>query len=192
MRLSGGKLKCWGGNYLGQLGDGTLINSDTPVEPIGITDAAQVSVGWEQVCVLLSTAHVDCWGGNSYGQLGNGSTTGPDKCSFAEPPVACSTEPVEVAGITDASSVTAGGDNTCARLSAGRVVCWGLNAFGGLGDGSATEAETCRSFACSTQPVEVAGATDPTQVSAGGDGACALLPTGHVECWGENLFGAAR
>lgn len=35
--LPGGHVECWGGNSLGQLGDGTLTNSDTPVEPLGIT-----------------------------------------------------------------------------------------------------------------------------------------------------------
>lgn len=187
--LSNGKLRCWGGNYLGQLGNGTLISSDTPVEPVGISEPVQVSVGWEQVCARLSNAHVDCWGGNLYGQLGNGSTTGPDKCAFAQPPGACSTEPVEVTGVADASSVTAGGDDTCAQLQTGHVVCWGLNAFGGLGDGSATGPETCRGFSCSSVPVEVTGLADPIQVSAGGDGACALLPGGHIECWGENIGG---
>jgi alpha-tubulin suppressor-like RCC1 family protein len=187
--LSTGDVDCWGANYFGQLGDGSLIGSDTPVEAIGVADPTQATVGGDHVCALLSTGHVDCWGYNEYGQLGNGITTGPDKCPFAEPPAACSPEPVEVTGVTDASHVTAGGDQTCAVLSTGHVECWGLNGFGELGDGSASGPETCGAFACSAAPVEVTGITDPSQVSAGGNQTCALLSSGHIDCWGSNQFG---
>jgi alpha-tubulin suppressor-like RCC1 family protein len=188
--VSTGNVDCWGANYFGQLGDGSLISSDTPVEAIGITDPTQASVGGDHVCALLPTGQIDCWGSNEYGQLGNGITTGPDKCPFADPPAACSTEPVEVKGVTDASHVAAGGDQTCAVLSSGHVECWGLNGFGELGDGSVSGPETCGAFACSAAPVEVTGMSDPSQVSAGGNSTCALLSSGHVECWGSNQFDA--
>ncbi len=187
--LSTGAVDCWGANYYGQLGDGSLIGSDTPVEAIGTTGSTQATVGGDHVCALLPTGHAACWGYNEYGQLGDGITTGLDKCPFAEPPAACSPEPVEVTGITDPTQVSAGGDQTCALLPTGHIECWGLNGFGELGDGSASGPETCGAFACSAAPVEVTGITDPTQVSAGGDQTCALLPTGHVDCWGSNLFG---
>ena len=189
--VSTGNVDCWGANYFGQLGDGSLISSDTPVEAIGITDPTQASVGGDHVCALLPTGQIDCWGSNEYGQLGNGITTGPDECPFADPPAACSTEPVEVTGVTDASHVAAGGDQTCAVLSSGHVECWGSNQFDALGDGSAIGPEECGPYriACSAAPVEVTGITDATQVSAGGGQTCVLLSTGHIDCWGRNGYG---
>jgi hypothetical protein len=43
----------------------------------------------------------------------------------------------------EAASISAGGDSTCAVLVTGRVVCWGGNYFGQLGDGTATGPEEC-------------------------------------------------
>jgi Regulator of chromosome condensation (RCC1) repeat len=165
--LSSGHVECWG---LNPLGNGSNGRSDTPVEVTGITDATQVTAGYGDACALLSTGHVECWGGNQYGELGNGSTTE-------------AYTPVEVSGITDATQVTAGysnetGDYTCALLSTGHVECWGYNLYGELGNGTTTT--------YSDTPVEVSGITDATQVSAGAGQTCALLSTGHVECWGAN------
>ena len=41
----------------------------------------------------------------------------------------------------------------------------------------------------SDTPVEVQGISDAAEVTAGRYRTCAVLPTGHVECWGENGFG---
>ena len=77
--LFGGTVKCWGYNYFGQLGNGTLTNSPpwgitTPVSVSGITTVTQVSTGYEHTCALLSGATVECWGNGGDGQLGTGTT----------------------------------------------------------------------------------------------------------------------
>jgi alpha-tubulin suppressor-like RCC1 family protein len=178
--LSTGHVECWGINTVGQLGNGTTTQSDTPVEVSGITDATQLTTGADHTCALLSTGHVECWGNNELGELGNGTTTRSDT-------------PVEVSGITDATQVTAGFVHTCALLSTGHVECWGGNTAAQLGDGSTTGPETCRVTAgpapCATKPVATTGITDATQVTAGLGQTCALRSTGHVECWGEAAEG---
>ncbi len=73
-----GSVYCWGSNSNGQLGDGTAIDSPTPVEVYapGVSFSA-VSAGRFHTCAVTSgptpnTAY--CWGANSSGQLGDGTT----------------------------------------------------------------------------------------------------------------------
>ena len=169
--LSGGHIDCWGENGSGELGNGATSSSDTPVEVHGISNATEVTAGYYHTCALLSSGHVDCWGYDFYGELGNGSES-------EEPD---SDTPVEVQGISNATQVTGGGDHTCALLSTGHIDCWGENGSGQLGN--ATKGEQ------SDTPVEVHGLSNATQVTGGGDHTCALLSSGHIDCWGENGSG---
>jgi len=170
--LASGHIDCWGANASGGLGDGTTNNSDTPVEVQGIVTATQVTAGVGYACALLSSEHVDCWGADYYGELGNGTTSSSDL-------------PVEVLGISTATQVTTGGGHTCALLSSGHVDCWGSNEYGQLG---------LRTLKSSDTPVEAQGIATATQVTAGGglfEGShtCALLSSGHIDCWGDNNYG---
>jgi alpha-tubulin suppressor-like RCC1 family protein len=170
-----GAVSCWGNNDDGELGDGTTINRRLPVVASGIT-AAAVSAASRHTCALLaagvsSTAgSVTCWGWNGVGQLGNGTKTS-------------SPTPVPVAGITDATAVSAGGafftSYTCALLGNRSVSCWGGNHDGELGNGSKAD---------SSIPVRVKGISTAVQISAGLRHSCALLTSGAVRCWGWGVF----
>ncbi|HEV2982234.1 MAG TPA: hypothetical protein VGX51_12440 [Solirubrobacteraceae bacterium] len=172
--LSTRHIDCWGYNPDGELGDGTTTTKDTPVEVLGITDAIHVAAGNLDTCAVLSTGHVKCWGYNGFGELGDGSSTGPEACFSGE---SCSKTPVEVMNIAEATQVTNGGQNTCARLSNGHVECWGQ---GPLDHGTTTHSDT---------PVEALGVTQATQVTAASSDTCTRLSTGPIECWGGNQYG---
>ena len=73
--LTEGKVKCWGENDSGQLGDGTTTDRTTPVEVSGITTATRVIVGTDHSCAVLTDGTAKCWGDNSAGELGDGTTT---------------------------------------------------------------------------------------------------------------------
>ena len=72
---------------------------------------------------------------------------------------------------TTATSVSAGGDHTCAVLSGGTVKCWGYGGYGQLGNGSTSN---------QTTPVQVSNISTATSISAGSDYTCALLSNSLV------------
>jgi len=81
---------CWGVNSSGQLGNGTMMNSNVPVAvSLPGFSAASVGVGFNHACALGATGAMFCWGDNSAGQLGNGTTS---------PSLLPLTRPVPVAG----------------------------------------------------------------------------------------------
>lgn len=70
--ISNGSIKCWGGNDVGQLGDGTVNAHYTPTDVRDLNGTASaVTTGAGQTCTLLNTGGVRCWGWNIYGQLGD-------------------------------------------------------------------------------------------------------------------------
>ena len=119
-----GAVWCWGSNYDGQLGDGvTATAAYTPVQAVGISNAASVDAGTKHTCAVGSTGAASCWGDGDFGGLGRGNTVD-------------SGVPVAVVGLAGASTVTAGTSYSCAIRSLGIVSCWGHNNSGQLGIGN--------------------------------------------------------
>ena len=165
--ILGGSIRCWGENWAGQLGDGTLTSSNAPVVVSGIEAAVAISVGGSHSCALRYDGSVWCWGRNHDGQLGISPNVG-------------SNVPVQAMSSGNATAISAGQDHTCALIPSGKVLCWGQNSFGVLGDGSTTD---------SSEPVEVSGITNAVSISSGSYHACAVLSNGGVKCWGRNYSG---
>jgi len=161
------RVRCWGYNGNGQLGDGTTTDRNAAVPVIGITTAVSVDAGGYHSCAVLSDGTVRCWGYNGNGQLGDGT--------FGDNSV-----PVEVLGISNAVEVSAGIEHSCARLSGGTIRCWGYNGYGQLGNGSWDSAPT---------PITVTGIEDAVAVTAGAYHSCAMLNGGAAYCWGANWSG---
>ena len=69
-----GTVWCWGGNGLGQLGDGTANDRATPAAVQGLGGpAAEVSANNLFTCARRTDGTLWCWGGNTDGELGNGT-----------------------------------------------------------------------------------------------------------------------
>ncbi len=192
--FEGGTAKCWGDNFRGQLGDGTLTASRTLPAPVcasgsgagcpalaGIASLAAGGSGGDHTCALTTTGGVKCWGQNDRGQLGIGSLDGDTH------PL-----PLDVSGLSSGVvAVATGESHSCAVLDTGGVKCWGDDGGAKLGDGSATD-PTC---ICRMAPVDVCATgfedscvplTGAVNVSLGGEHSCALMSGGGVKCWGQN------
>ena len=127
-----GGAKCWGDNFLGQIGNGVKstnglpLNQKIPVDVVGLTSGvAAISVGNYFTCALTTAGGVKCWGYNNYGQIGDGTPTGTSKLT-----------PVDVVGLSSGVvAISTGHSHACAKLSSGVIKCWGNNSNGRLGDG---------------------------------------------------------
>ncbi len=174
--IADGRVRCWGANDSGQLGDGLVSDSAIPVDVPLPGPARAIAAGYEYSCAIVGGA-VYCWGDNTFGELGDGTTIER-------------TSPVRAVGISQAIALAAGGGvlggtsfgHTCAVLTGGAVKCWGANGSGQLGNDT-TVVETA--------PVDVTilpAGTAVTAVACGERHTCALA-AGAVYCWGANDSG---
>jgi|GEM_PF-944741 len=166
-----GGVKCWGGNWNGELGDNSTTNRSTPVDVSGLTSGvAAISAGEYHTCALTTTGGVKCWGYNYYGQLGDNNSPND------------SWTPVDVVGLSSGvTAISVGGYHTCALTTAGGLKCWGWNGNGQIGDNTTNDRYT---------PVDVVGLTSGVAaVSAGDEHSCALTTSSGVKCWGYNSNG---
>ena len=68
---SGGRLRCWGWNNVGQLGNGTQSQVPRLAPPTTdlLTGVRQIAAGADHTCILTGAGGLRCWGGNIFGQL---------------------------------------------------------------------------------------------------------------------------
>ncbi len=120
-------LYCWGSNDNGQLGNGSIVDSDTPVAVVSL-NFSSVSVGDFSTCGVEISGAAYCWGADGSGQLGNGL------------PLANVLTPSLVSdpsgGAVSYSSLSVGFGYACGMSTSGSAFCWGGNATGQLGDNS--------------------------------------------------------
>jgi len=167
-----GAVYCWGINFVGQLGNGTVMNSNVPVaisDPgSGPVTWASVSAGSNYSCGVTTAGTAFCWGHNGFGQLGDGTNTD-------------SNVPVAVSGAAVAwVLVSAGAGPTCGVTTTGEAFCWGNNSFGQLGDGTTTN---------SNVPVALSSMLTFQSVSAGNTHSCGVTAVETGYCWGLNNNG---
>lgn len=166
--LIDGTIKCW--SIGATFGVYSFSTSElTPITISGISNAIDLSVGATNACVVLFDGTIKCWGRNMYGQLGNNAVS-----DFSE----IITIPVEVSGISNATSVSVGYTHSCALLSDGKIKCWGRNNLSQLGDGTTVN---------SSIPVDVLNISNVVDIYSldRGNYNLALLSNGEIKIWGH-------
>ena len=209
-----GAAKCWGNGGHGRIGDGFQTNRSRPVNVSGMSSGvSKISAGQYHTCAITTAGALKCWGRNSDGELGIGSTTnvftpanvsglstGTTSAVSAGNFSSCAITvggglkcwgkinttnvPANVSGLSSgvsAVTLSPGGGHVCALTADGQVKCFGANQQGQVGSGTTGTSSGLKT---------VAGLLpSATGVAAGAQSTCALLSTGGVKCWGDNLYG---
>lgn len=132
----GGKAYCWGGNSVGQLGDGSTTRRLAPVGVAGGLVFANLTAGSERSCGVTSGGAAYCWGSNDYSELGTTANFSSCLLNSSGDFSRCSVLPVAVTGGLTFASLTAGYSHTCGLTGGGAAYCWGNDLLGELGNGS--------------------------------------------------------
>ena len=200
--------RCWGTNSRGALGDGTTTNRTLPVvvrDETGsgpLTGIAQIELGEERSCAVLTSGQVRCWGPT-------------------QPLPVVVSNPENTGPLTNVTAVAVGYDHTCARLGTGQVACWtgtgsgpgltvmvsnpsGTGPLSGVTSIAADSGRTCVGFddgaaacwgnmpigdgtvASRVLPTIVAGLETVADVTVGEMHNCVTLTDGQARCWGRN------
>lgn len=155
-----GTVWCWGENSSGRLGNGSLANSDVPIQVVGLNDVVAISAGIAHVLALKSDGTVWAWGSNFLGQLGTGNRND-------------SSTPVQVSSLNSVVSVSAW-NSSLALKSDGTVWNWGL-----------ADANNQLIMV----PAQVSGLDQITGISLGSNHSLAVRGDGTVWAWGDNFVG---
>ena len=135
-----GRIFTWGGNWFGQLGNGTADSDDHPY-PLDVTShlglaenetVIQISLGGYHSAVVTSMGRVFTWGNNQHGQLGNGTSSGEDP----NPNPIDITSGFGLPSDETISQVILGHYMSFALTDGSRYFSWGKNNFGQLLDGT--------------------------------------------------------
>lgn len=210
--LGSGRVLCWGWNFTGQVGNGTVVDTPVPTEVVGISDAVRLRADGATTCVMHRTGTLSCWGEGQYGTRGDGTfeVEGP--------------EPRPVVDLGPVADFRVLDQHACALTEAGEVWCWG-KATGLPADGrmhrsrpvridglppvrrlfdsrqSIVETTDERVFGWSWEGRGLPGGTptalpQPLELLRGAVSAyayrpcgCAIFAGGSLTCWGRGLPG---
>ncbi len=168
------RLRCWGANDFGQLGDGTFADSPIAVPVDGDpTDWTDISVNndYQITCGIRGSGPgsvVQCWGRGP----------GPSPVTVWGFPGEASATAVVSSGL---NLLLVGFVQNCITEETGTVRCQGDNPVGELGNGTTTPSPTFG---------PVTGITNATgKVTRGANHHCVLRADRSVACWGNNTWG---
>jgi alpha-tubulin suppressor-like RCC1 family protein/serine/threonine protein kinase len=185
--MADGVAYCWGSDYLGRVGNGTVLGNSQSPSPVDTSTISgnkafvQIGAGYGFGCVLNAEGVAYCWGKDAEGNLGNGGTA-----QDTENP----SLPVDTFNITGNKAfvrLTIGsGSHACGLTGDGVAYCWGYDSNGQLGNGGGSLSVQRPS------PVDTSTMTGNktfVQLAAGGRHTCGLTAAGVCYCWGSDGSG---
>jgi alpha-tubulin suppressor-like RCC1 family protein len=182
--LEDGTVVAWGTNDEGQLGNGPMgatgelgrypKPSITPVRVTGLNNIIQIAAGRKHAVALRKDGTVWAWGTRDDGAIGDGQP------KTLRPVMAIG--PTQVKGLEGITRIAATGRHNLALRSDGKVMAWGLNHDGQLGNGTRDNGWT---------PAEVSGLDLPAVASAK-VGRIVAIAAGVASFGGNCFSGAVR
>lgn len=145
VRFTDQRVRCFGDNTVGQLGDGTNsqvggmggLAVDTAIDVLlGLDRVVEIAVGADHGCVILQNGTIRCWGEGETGALG-GEATDDENAPLPAIMLPAGHRPV---------ALSAGPSTTCTATRFGLMVndfsvfCWGSGRFGARGSGDTASA----------------------------------------------------
>lgn len=130
LQTTGDEVLCVGRNDVGQLGAPPSQKGSLSLLPVqGVSPVKGLAAAEGLSCVLRSTA-VRCWGGN-------------DAHPFGVSALTMASEPTAVKPLPEIDAFDTGWKHLCGlNLHSGKVLCWGSNTSGQLGQGMQSPFET--------------------------------------------------
>lgn len=196
VRGSGGAVRCWGSNTLGQLGQGdpapyrTDVSASSTIRFDTDEKVIEIAAAYETACALFEGGSVRCWGGNGAGERGSGDTVAKGR----SPGDMASLTPVDLGPDRAATRLYGGTRHFCVILrSGGQVACWGHGRdndgrYGWLGNGRAGHVgDEPGEMGSSLTLVPLPEATKELALAFAST--CALGESGAVRCFGVSRGG---
>jgi alpha-tubulin suppressor-like RCC1 family protein len=164
---SDGTLWAWGGNSVGQLGNGTKDTKYIPTQIGLLTSWESAAAGVTATAAIRQTKSLWTFGNGATGLLGQG-----DQISRSSP--------VQVGFLTTWLSASVGQYFMSSVKTDGTLWAWGTGADGQLGQSSSVSRSS---------PVQVGAETTWSYVSNTTLSVCALKSDGTLWAWGVNSYG---
>lgn len=191
-----GKVKCWGRNHKGQLGNGTVVDSAFPIDVKAsgndnddLQNVVRLFAAGNYTCAILEDTTARCWGENRFKVLGHRSSVEFEKFPVAmlDPILNVPWKGVTALGITSSSN--------CVLEGNGSVMCFGRKGYLGNNMGVPSGSVYEGTDAPSSVLVTPVGSAVPERLSGvvalsrGDSHTCAVLRDGRVACWGDGANG---
>lgn len=171
------KIKCWGRNSSGRLGDGTTSTRGAPTPIDALSDYKMVSAGHVHTCALRDVTNaLYCWGNNDDDNLGN-NNGGVNELS-----------PIAIDAGEEYKYLDANGFGGCAITTDDDLKCWGANYAGEVGVANAGYTKVPTVVDAGVKYKMVAMSSDYYNYASH---TCGVTLAGVAKCWGADYFNGA-
>jgi len=175
-----GTLWAWGNNSKGQLGQGNVVATSSPVQVGSLTDWKGNSSDDLEAGLPLKL-----WAGNhSWAAIKDDGTLWTCGGSYGKPigdgEGISRSSPVQVGALTDWESVGGGSEHILATRTNGTLWAWGNGGYGRLGIGTAAHVSS---------PTQIGSLTNWSNASGGQESSHAIKDDGTLWGWGRADFG---
>ena len=173
IRANDSRVLCWGLGGNGELGNGSISDSGNPQITSDNSAYSMITTGYILTCgIRKSDSRVLCWGYcDQYGTCGDGNFIDHNNLN-----------PTLTTDSSSYSTVKTNDMYACGiRNSDSRVLCWGYNYYGTLGDGTTTD---------KADPTLTTDNSAYLDVNMNYHHTCGIRANdSRVLCWGNNWYG---